>query len=459
MNEVLKIILSLSLSGTLIIFLLLLFRIFFKKRLSKSWQYYIWLAVIMRLLLPLTSEINFVGSIFQNYSYKTENINEQFTKIIHTQNLTENIGNTEEQNIQSTKMQNFWVINNYINILINNLWIIWIVMFLILFIRKITIYQGFVKYLKASSSTVDNIELLEQFGNIIKQNNIKNNIELYKNSFISSPMLIGFFKPCIIITDDKISDIDFYYTILHELTHYKRRDMFYKWLVQFIVCLHWFNPFIYLMEYKINQDCELSCDEAVIKKLNVNERRFYGDTLLNAAGGSYKNSVASITLNESKKLLKERLKFIMNYKKLSKIGIFITILSTLFICICANVAGTYSEYPQKDDTNAANLKYKTETFDSIAVNKENTAENYEIKVSNNIDTNNDNIDENYEKETSASIIINDDGNIDIYYNDELVKNFTDKTNNNSKFNYKSKDGGEIEVTVYDTKEIMTKKPF
>lgn len=350
MNEVLKIILSLSLSGTLIIFILLLFRLFLKERLSKSWQYYIWLAVIIRLLLPLTSEINFVGSIFQDYSYKTENINEQFMEIAYTQNSDENIGNTEKQTIQSTEAQSFWAINSYLNILIDNLWIIWLIVFLILFIRKITIYQGFVKYLKASSSTVDNIELLEQFGNIAEQNNIKKNIELYKNNLIASPLLIGFFKPYIIITDEEISATDFYYTILHELTHYKRWDMFYKWLVQFTVCLHWFNPFVYLMEHKINQDCELSCDETIIKKLNADEIRFYGDTLLNAVGGSYKNSVASITLNESKKLLKERLKYIMNYKKISKTTISVSILITIFICISTTVVGAYSGYSVKTNT-------------------------------------------------------------------------------------------------------------
>lgn len=287
---------------------------------------------------------------FKNYSYKTENNNKQFTEIAHTQNLAENINNTEEQNLQGIEVQSFWSINSYLNILINNLWIIWLIIFLVLFIRKITVYQSFVKYLKASSSTVDNIELLEQFGNIAEQNNIKKNIELYKNNLIASPLLIGFFKPCIIITDDEIIDKDFYYTILHELTHYKRWDMFYKWLVQFTVCLHWFNPFVYLMEHKINQDCELSCDEKVVKNLNFEERKAYGDTLLNAIGGSYKNSVAAVTLNESKKLLKERLKSIMNYKKISKTTISVSILITIFICISTNVVGAYSGYSVKTDT-------------------------------------------------------------------------------------------------------------
>ena len=52
MTALMKLILSLSLSGSLLILLLLLFRPLYRNRLSKSWQYYIWIVVILRLLLP-----------------------------------------------------------------------------------------------------------------------------------------------------------------------------------------------------------------------------------------------------------------------------------------------------------------------------------------------------------------------------------------------------------------------
>ena len=63
---------------------------------------------------------------------------------------------------------------------------------------------------------------------------------------------------------EKMADSDFENTILHELMHYRRRDMFYKWLVQVTICLHWFNPLVYWMGAEINRACEFSCDEAVI---------------------------------------------------------------------------------------------------------------------------------------------------------------------------------------------------
>ena len=64
MTALMKLILSLSLSGSLLILLLLLFRPLYRNRLSKSWQYYIWIVVILRLLLPVTPETSLAGSLF-----------------------------------------------------------------------------------------------------------------------------------------------------------------------------------------------------------------------------------------------------------------------------------------------------------------------------------------------------------------------------------------------------------
>ena len=64
MNEILKIVLSLSLSGSLLILVLLLCKPLFRNRISRRWQYYIWLVIIARLLLPFTPETSPVGTLF-----------------------------------------------------------------------------------------------------------------------------------------------------------------------------------------------------------------------------------------------------------------------------------------------------------------------------------------------------------------------------------------------------------
>lgn len=94
---------------------------------------------------------------------------------------------------------------------------------------------------------------------------------------------------------------------------------------------------IYLMSREIGRACELSCNEAVIRKLDTKGLRAYGDTLLKAIGfeGNYRNSLVSPTLNESEGLLKERLDAIMDFKK--KMGDFFVTYghAHLWILACA----------------------------------------------------------------------------------------------------------------------------
>ncbi|MCM1263477.1 MAG: M56 family metallopeptidase [Butyrivibrio sp.] len=391
MNEILKVVLSLSISGTLLIILLLLLRSVFKERLSKRWQYYIWLVVVARLLFPFAAETNLMTMLFQGFDRaaeqsgigfaymqqdgaadtadisQTDNAGRKDAKTVKkADNPAENAVTTETINNSADNAATAGTVNNFVRnaaaAVWNNLWLVWLLAALVLFIRKITVYQDFVKYIRAGCVEVADIDLLERFGRLVERNGIKTTVELYTNKLVSSPLLIGFFKPCIILPTTEMPLADFDYTIMHELTHFKRRDMFYKWLVQFSVCVHWFNPFVYLMSREISRACELSCDEAVIWGLNAQGRHAYGDTLINAIGlgGNYKDAFVSLTLNESRELLKERLDAIMNFKKMSKWGILISLLLTvMFVCgfnfLGAYAANAHNQADSAAGTNAVSL--------------------------------------------------------------------------------------------------------
>ncbi|MDE6738436.1 MAG: M56 family metallopeptidase, partial [Lachnospiraceae bacterium] len=248
--------------------------------------------------------------------------------------------------------------------------ILWLVAALLLFVRKITVYQSFVKYVIAGSKPVDDIILLERFGQIMAENHIKGTVELCVNDLVSSPLLIGFTHAHVILPTINLSEDDFYYTVLHELIHYKRRDMFYKWLVQLTICLHWFNPFAYLMGREINRTCELSCDERVIATLSDKSRKSYGDTLLNAigTGGSYQDTLASVTLNESKELLKGRLEAIMKYKKIPKAVQTVAVFITGILVGGAAVLGAYAAPTAKSSTDRITLTDTTISSDGEKTN-------------------------------------------------------------------------------------------
>ena len=127
-------------------------------------------------------------------------------------------------------------------------------------------------------------------------------------------------RPCIVLPSEDLTEEAFRCTVLHELTHCRRWDGAYKWLVQAAVCLHWFNPLVCLMAREIARDCELACDEAVVLALGEDGRRAYGDTLLRVleTGGKLSGVGASVTLCEDGKLLKERLEAIMKVKRQTK---------------------------------------------------------------------------------------------------------------------------------------------
>ena len=119
--------------------------------------------------------------------------------------------------------------------------------------------------------------------------------------------------------------------------------MFYKWLVQITVCLHWFNPLVHLMSREITKACEFSCDEAVLTQMGYDNAQDYGKTLLDAMGavGKYKENLGAVTLSENKQLLKERLGAIMNFKRKSAAIRFLTGILTLCVMFSAAFVGVY----------------------------------------------------------------------------------------------------------------------
>lgn len=339
MNTVLKLFLSMSFSGALLILILLIGKQFLKDKIGRQWQYYIWLIVILRLLLPFEAQINLLGKTYQTIDRTIIQTSPDDSQDIHAPVIDVDVDhqNGKQPTIVSAAEYSF---QDTMRLFLNYIWLAGVLGMLI---RKITIYQSFIRYTKAGATLVSDTELLDKMSLTAEQINIHKPVELCTNPLICSPLLIGFFHPCIVLPSADIPEKDFGYIVLHELMHYKRRDMFYKWLVQVTVCLHWFNPFVYLMSREAAKDCEFSCDEAVLAKMGSGNAQEYGRTLLDAmaAVGKYKETFGAVTLSENKELLKERLGAIMNYRKKSKAVRLLTGALTMCIMIAASCMGVY----------------------------------------------------------------------------------------------------------------------
>jgi len=351
MNALLKIFLSMSFSGSLLILALLLGKRFLKNKISRQWQYYIWLVVVLRLLLPFGPEVSLMGKAYQTVDQAISQAaplspQQQPPRNAPGGNLAPAVGAEQHNQTVNSPANDITIAHPLQDIgvlLINHIWLVWLVAALGLLIRKITIYQGFVRYIKAGLTPVSDIERLDELSIVAEQSGIKKPIELCVNPLVSSPLLIGFLHPYIVLPSADIPEKDFRCIVLHELTHYKRRDMFYKWLVQVTVCLHWFNPFVHLMNQEIIRACEFSCDEAVLAKMGSNSAQDYGKTLLDAmaAVGRYKENLGAVTLSENKQLLKERINAIMDFKKKSTAIRLLTGALTLCVMFGAAFVGVY----------------------------------------------------------------------------------------------------------------------
>lgn len=331
MNEFIKLLLSLSLSGTLLLLLTFLLKQFYKNKFSKCWQYYIWLVVLLRFLFPLTSDTTIVGTLFTVF----ENITAADTTATEDMPVTAEM--PMNRNVDSAVTDASEDVCRYI-------FFIWSATALAFLTQKITAYQSFIRYIRAGSTEISDLGTLNLLAGCGDKLGIRKPPELYSNPLVSSPLMIGLIRPAVILPAGQNNKNELPYIFTHELIHYKRRDMFYKWLVQMAVCIHWFNPFIYLLEKEINKSCELSCDEAVITSLGDTAKKAYGDTLLSSlkTGNAYRSSLASVTLTEGAEQIKERLGAIMNFKKKSKKTTVIAMSIATIICICFAAAGAYA---------------------------------------------------------------------------------------------------------------------
>lgn len=251
-----------------------------------------------------------------------------------------------------------------------------------LLVRKITAYQSFVKYMKTGCEAVEEPALLDLLALEGERAGVRRPIELYGNSQASSPMLLGCFRPCIILPDPGLPREDFLCTVRHELCHYRRKDLFYKWLVQITVCLHWFNPLVHMMGQEISRACELSCDEAVVWSLDEKGRRAYGDTLLRAVAPKKdgKECAASVMLGESAVLLKERLDAIMKFRKMSRSSRCAMLLLTAALGLGFTATGAYAA-GENGSGKGVNEKHAETLSENVPpVSGENEGEEVEIET-------------------------------------------------------------------------------
>ncbi len=302
-------ILYMTVVGSIVGLIICLIRNIFDKRLSGKWRCIMWFVVLATLLIPIRFEIKTSYNIPNNIINNIEDIKdipqkqvvyhrleqEQFEnqepiieKSIEEKKQTVDISkSTTADNIEvneivsnSAKPQtNIKLQINYIltNILFPSTWLIGTIIFVIMFISGVIKIRNKSKKRNLQDERINSI--LE---NCKKQLNINKNVKvvLQENSKTS---IFGFFSPVILLSESilKESDDTIKYIFLHELSHYKRKDTIFNYILLAILSIHWFNPIVWFIFMKVREDIELGADELAIEKLNKKEKKEYGLVLIN----------------------------------------------------------------------------------------------------------------------------------------------------------------------------------
>jgi beta-lactamase regulating signal transducer with metallopeptidase domain len=153
---------------------------------------------------------------------------------------------------------------------------------------------------------------------------------LYCSDLLLSPILTGLFRPRIILPPALDPDSpEGAMVIAHENVHKARLDNLWRLLAICVTCLHWFNPFAWILLKSFLADMELSCDEAVIRKLGKEERERYAGTLLRFAED--RRVLVSSAFGRSG--VKVRITNVLNYRKLTLVGLVASSLLLLAVAL------------------------------------------------------------------------------------------------------------------------------
>ncbi len=390
MNEIFKLALSLSLSGSVLAAGVFVCCRLLCGRLSKRFQYYIWLIVVLRLILPFSPESALVPRLWepappaQVEPAAITTPQARSEPALTTPSPAEAQPGPAEASAEAAGPQTARQGSSIIpalQTLWRYLWILWLAVAAGLIIRKITLYQSFVKYLRAGRAEVDDIETLDRFAALSEQMGVRRTIDLYTNRLTASPLILGFRRVAVVLPEIPDNEQEFRLICLHELTHYKRRDIWYKWLLQVVLCLHWFNPVVHWVVREVNRLCELSCDEAVLRALEADEYRLYGDTLLKSlqTPGTYREGLAALTLHESARSLKERLDSIMKFTGPNKAAAVLAVALALLLFTGGYALGAYSVQPQ-EVTLAENVGFSPEGLPIMSAKNREVYEAYVQQV-------------------------------------------------------------------------------
>ncbi len=319
MQTVLTALLQCSLSMSVITLLYAIFLPILSKRYAPKWCYMVWLVIAAGWLIPFRPliELPFLSA----QSADTPLMPVQFTPVSPVTNTTAEALTSVPEIQAGIPPLSMWEIGFF-------LWLAGVVLILVYHIWR---HSRFMKMVKRWSEAGAAPEILQLLDTLKQEQNIKDQIEYKICPGISSPMMVGFFHPVILMPSIQLSENELTFILRHELTHFKRHDLWYKTIVLAATVLHWFNPIVYFMARATSVQCEIACDALVLENENMQMRKQYGETIIAVVrGGKAHQTALSTNFYGGKRGMKNRITSMLDVKR-KKAGV--TILCIVLIGI------------------------------------------------------------------------------------------------------------------------------
>ncbi len=286
--------LNVSISGSLVICVILLLR-FLLQRGSKSLNCVFWLAAFVRLLLPF--QIQTAWSLLP----VMPSVSSNETQLVGKADVMLN-GSLPEFIPQATVINSRDVVVDYVAIL----GVVWTVGMVAMLLYMVISYV----VLRCKVRVAVQIE--------------KN---VYRIEGLRSAFLLGYFAPKIYLPtdlDQRSSEL----VIAHELMHKKRGDNWLLLLGFLCLAVHWFNPLVWLAYVLLCRDVEAACDEKIVGKLGAEEKKAYCTALL-ACGKTTLKAACPVAFGECS--IRQRIKNVLSTKKTALWISVIAVVAVLFV--------------------------------------------------------------------------------------------------------------------------------
>ena len=338
-SEIFKAILVTTLAGSALAAVISIFRPITKKIFGYSWHYYIWLCVLFVMLMPVRFDVNPAAS--PNITAQAVQT-EQVTVGGQTETSPNNTQTEAVQKPQALqKASAVWdrIVYNRMNILAY-WWLIGAIALMLLNVAR---------YVKLNIKIRKNGKIIF-CPEISEYTNRKINVRVWES--IASPFMTGVFKPTLILPKTELSSEQLHNILRHEMTHFKRHDILYKWFAEFVKCVHWFNPAAWYISKQISTECEISCDMTVTKNMSGSEEMSYVNTILSLLPtGKSKQLPLTTQMASSKKILKRRFIMIKNKKTTSRfMSVISTVIAVVMLSATVFASGVLSDMTTDDYT-------------------------------------------------------------------------------------------------------------